>query len=207
MGIRERKEKAKKELKLRILNAASQMIINDGFENFSVRKLADVIEYSPTTIYLYFKNKADLLIELGKAGDSEYYRRVNNISSKTKKLPVAYLKEIIKIISYLAIENPNIYRIRNTRQIAAKKSKILEKGGMAQVPSRKYSDVFQCIKQCVEEGVFEPVDVEIAAISLISAIQGMISMVIENPELPKKRISKIVDSVTEIQIRGLMKQG
>ncbi|MGL1180856.1 TetR/AcrR family transcriptional regulator, partial [Vibrio parahaemolyticus] len=57
MGINERKEKQKLELKRLILDASMKLFVEEGFENVSIRKIADLIEYSPTTIYLYFKDK------------------------------------------------------------------------------------------------------------------------------------------------------
>ncbi|MFX8778120.1 helix-turn-helix domain-containing protein, partial [Acinetobacter baumannii] len=61
MGINERKEKQKLELKRLILDASMKLFVEEGFENVSIRKIADLIEYSPTTIYLYFKDKNEIL--------------------------------------------------------------------------------------------------------------------------------------------------
>src|SRR5215469_5578607 len=61
MGVQERRAREKKELRQEILDAARDLFVHDGFENVSMRKIADKIEYSPTTIYLYFQDKADLL--------------------------------------------------------------------------------------------------------------------------------------------------
>lgn len=61
MGVQERRAREKKELRQEILDAAREMFVRDGFENVSMRKIAEKIEYSPTTIYLYFQDKADLL--------------------------------------------------------------------------------------------------------------------------------------------------
>ena len=61
MGVQERRAREKKELRQEILDAAREMFVEDGYENVSMRKIAEKIEYSPTTIYLYFRDKADLL--------------------------------------------------------------------------------------------------------------------------------------------------
>src|SRR6185295_8761728 len=61
MGVQERREREKKELRQEILDAARDLFIREGFENVSMRKIAEKIEYSPTTIYLHFVDKADLL--------------------------------------------------------------------------------------------------------------------------------------------------
>src|SRR3974390_747218 len=61
MGVKERKAREKTHLRQEILMAASELFVKEGFENVSMRRIAEKIEYSPTTIYLYFKDKAELL--------------------------------------------------------------------------------------------------------------------------------------------------
>ncbi|QUI24398.1 TetR/AcrR family transcriptional regulator [Vallitalea pronyensis] len=61
MGISNRREREKKELRKKIFDSASQLIIEHGYEKFSIRKLANAIEYSPAMIYNYFKNKDDII--------------------------------------------------------------------------------------------------------------------------------------------------
>ena len=61
MGVHERRAREKKELRQEILDAARDLFLREGYENVSMRKIAEKIEYSPTTIYLYFQDKADLL--------------------------------------------------------------------------------------------------------------------------------------------------
>ena len=61
MGVKERRARERAQLRQQILSAARELFVNEGYENVSMRKIANKIEYSPTTIYLYFKDKADLL--------------------------------------------------------------------------------------------------------------------------------------------------
>src|SRR5579871_605942 len=68
MGIAERKEKQKLEIRKMILEASMRLFVEEGFENVSIRKIADLIEYSPTTVYLYFKDKDEIFYELHNVG-------------------------------------------------------------------------------------------------------------------------------------------
>ncbi|MBI5233035.1 MAG: helix-turn-helix transcriptional regulator [Deltaproteobacteria bacterium] len=61
MGISERREKEKKEMRGLILETAMELFLDEGFENVSLRRRADKIEYSPATIYLYYKDKDEIL--------------------------------------------------------------------------------------------------------------------------------------------------
>lgn len=60
MGVTERRLREKEEMRSRILAAAAELFVEEGYESVSMRRIADKIEYSPSTIYLYFKDKADV---------------------------------------------------------------------------------------------------------------------------------------------------
>ncbi len=47
-----------------IREKAMEMIVSEGFDGFSMQKLARAANVSPATIYIYFKNKEDLLNSL-----------------------------------------------------------------------------------------------------------------------------------------------
>ena len=64
MGITERKEKQKQDIKKMILDASVKLFVEDGFEHVTMRKIADLIEYSPTTVYLYFKDKNEIFFHI-----------------------------------------------------------------------------------------------------------------------------------------------
>ena len=61
MGIAERKQKEKEKLRRKILNTAKDILIEKGLSKLTMRAVAERIDYSPTTIYLYFKNKEEIL--------------------------------------------------------------------------------------------------------------------------------------------------
>jgi AcrR family transcriptional regulator len=60
MGISQRREREQEQLRRKIFDAASELFAQEGYQNVSMRKIAERIEYSPTTIYLYFKDKNEL---------------------------------------------------------------------------------------------------------------------------------------------------
>ena len=64
MGVKERKERQKIEMKDLILQSAHQLFLEKGFEEVSIRNIAEAIEYSPATIYLYFKDKDEIFYAL-----------------------------------------------------------------------------------------------------------------------------------------------
>ena len=68
MGIAERREREKEALRTRIVEAARDIVSEEGLDALSMRAIAQRAEYSPATIYLYFRDKEALLREVIQAG-------------------------------------------------------------------------------------------------------------------------------------------
>jgi AcrR family transcriptional regulator len=68
MGIAERREREKEALRTRILEAARDIVSEEGLNALSMRAIADRIEYSPATLYLYFRDKDELVREVVRTG-------------------------------------------------------------------------------------------------------------------------------------------
>ncbi|RZM30179.1 MAG: TetR/AcrR family transcriptional regulator, partial [Pedobacter sp.] len=68
MGSKERIQRLKDDTRLNILEAALQIVKEEGWQSLSMRKIADVIEYTAPIIYEYFTNKEGILLELTRKG-------------------------------------------------------------------------------------------------------------------------------------------
>ncbi|GGA94106.1 TetR/AcrR family transcriptional regulator [Puia dinghuensis] len=68
MGITDRKLRQKEEVRASILETAWEMIVTEGWQSFSIRKIADAIEYSVPVIYSHFENKDAILLEFNRKG-------------------------------------------------------------------------------------------------------------------------------------------
>lgn len=89
MGIAERRQRDKENLRRQILDAARGLFVTEGYEAVTLRKIASAIEYSPTTIYLYFADKDAILVELAEEGFgilTEYLTRTRTITDPIERL-------------------------------------------------------------------------------------------------------------------------
>src|SRR5882724_7399258 len=109
MGVRERRAREKRFLRQEILDAASELFVKEGFENVSMRRIADRIEYSPTTIYLYFKDKAELLESICQETFSKLTERLTKILEQPGD-PTDRLKRGLMAYIEFGLENPHHYR-------------------------------------------------------------------------------------------------
>ncbi|WP_027891763.1 TetR/AcrR family transcriptional regulator [Calidithermus chliarophilus] len=95
----ERREQQKQELRRTILEAATRLFEEQGYEGFSLRQVAEAIGYSPTAIYLYFADKDDLLFAVCQQGFAEFtealqqaYRSTPDPLERVEALGRAYLE-------------------------------------------------------------------------------------------------------------------
>lgn len=68
MGIIDRKQRQKEEVRSSILDTAWDLVVTEGWHSFSIRKIADAIEYSVPVIYSHFENKDAILLEFNRKG-------------------------------------------------------------------------------------------------------------------------------------------
>eukprot|EP01156_Anaeramoeba_ignava_P003342 Anaeramoba_ignava/a221986_9.p1 GENE.a221986_9~~a221986_9.p1 ORF type:complete len:213 (-),score=-0.67 a221986_9:772-1410(-) len=68
MGISERKQREKERRKSEILDAAEKLFFSKGFDETTMDDVAENAELSKGTLYLYFKNKEELFLELSYRG-------------------------------------------------------------------------------------------------------------------------------------------
>ena len=74
MGIPERRERERKELRQKILNAARELLVKRGYEAVTMREIAKRIEYSATALYKHFVDKDALVRELCREDFSAFAR-------------------------------------------------------------------------------------------------------------------------------------
>ncbi len=82
MGIAERKLRQKEEMRTAILEAAWQLVLADGWQSLSIRKIAEAIEYSVPVIYHHFENKDAILLEFTRQGFQQLTQEVEEACQK-----------------------------------------------------------------------------------------------------------------------------
>src|ERR1700752_2208141 len=110
MGITERRAREKEVLRTKILDAAGQLFVEEGFPNVSLRKIADRIEYSPATIYLYFRDKNELFTSLCYDTFSQLKEELERIETSEKDY-VAGLREGLRFYIQFGLEHPHHYML------------------------------------------------------------------------------------------------
>lgn len=110
MGIAERKIRRKEEVRLAILDAAWSLAIEDGWQNLSIRKIADAIEYSVPVIYDHFQNKEAILHEFTRRGFHTLSLEMESVKLQSED-PAVQLESMAYAYWNFAFENKEYYQL------------------------------------------------------------------------------------------------
>lgn len=206
MGIAERRTRHKASLRNEILEAARTLFVEEGYDAVSMRKVAQRIEYSPTTIYLHFKDKGELFQAICEEMFAKLSRKLEAQAKKRAADPtpdpIAALREGLQIYAKFALKNPEHYTV----------TFMLPRNQVAPFDGSTGQQAFQFLRNgvtgCVDAGVFrQDVDIEAASQSLWAAVHGVVALLIAKCDrFPFIKAERLVDETIDTMIRGLRRQ-
>lgn len=171
MGISDRKEREKQEMKQLIIDAAMRMFVEDGYEKTSIRNIADKIEYSPGTIYLYYKDKDELLYAVQKEAFSKMFETFQR--EATSRSPWKRLEQIAYSYVNFGINHPDLYDLMFI--IRAPMNTAEERGDWDNGDAC-FNYLTDAIGECMEKGLLRYTDPRVAALSIWSMGHGLVSL-------------------------------
>lgn len=170
MGVAERKERHREDLKNEILKAARELFNEKGFEATSMRNIAEKIEYSPATIYLYYQNKNDIIHALHRDGFNQLNKSFQSVA--IEKSPFERLKSLGRVYLQFAIENPDVYNLlfvmkEPMEHLATCQDEDWDEG------DRAFDILFQTVTQCQSDGYFGGMEPHSLSLMIWSTVHGL----------------------------------
>ena len=176
MGVKERREREKSETRDKILDAARELFVTEGFEGVSMRKVAEKIEYSPTAIYVHFADKEELFRELCH----QDYARLAQVfqSSVMSTNPIERLKQIGAIYIDFGTRYPNHYKFMFMTSHPPHEPDEVDREMMGNPEMDAYAFLKWAVQQALDESCFreELTDAELISQTLWASVHGVISL-------------------------------
>ena len=173
MSSADRKAREKEELKALILKASMKLFVEKGIEQTTIRNIADAIDYSIGTVYVYFKDKNAILHALHTQCFSELRGQFNVLNSV--KNPMERLKAMGQIYIQYAKDNPDKYDLMFSlkepmeflNEIEAKE---WDEGAAA------FDVLRTTVQECIKSGHFKGHKLEPLSYMIWSCVHGMCSL-------------------------------
>jgi len=176
MGTKERRARKKSETRDKILDAARELFVTEGYEGVSMRRLAEKIEYSPTAIYVYFADKSQLFHELCRE-DFAHLQEVMT-SSAMPSDPIARLRQIGRNYMEFGVRYPNHYRFIFMTPHPPHEPDEEDREIMGDPEMDAYAFLKLAVQQAIDAGHFraELSDADLISQTVWAGVHGVISL-------------------------------
>jgi AcrR family transcriptional regulator len=187
-----RRAHQREHLRREILDAASAEFASAGYEQLSMRKLAAQLGCAPGTLYLYFRDKDELLRAVVDESFAELLRTLKAIPSEGD--PLTCLKAKMRAYIDFGLSNPNHYKC----------AFVLPSVRPAPYsPHPAFAELVSAVSAYAQQGFIGEGDVELASQVLWSCIHGLTSLLIARPNFPWVEKEKLIDELIETAIAGV----
>ncbi len=201
MSINGRKQNEKDKLRRKILNTARDIVIGQGINKLTMRAIAKKINYSPTTIYLYFKNKEELTFHLLEYSFQILVEALQKGDLQTFPDSLARLKAGLTVYINNGLKNPNFYKIMTTTVLKTRDPEmILKKGSMNE---KSFLMLQKGVELCLKDKKLKQDNPFNIAKTLWVAIHGITMLIIDTPEFPWGDKDQFISNYLDVLIKGL----
>lgn len=173
MAISDRKAREKEDLKALILSGAKKLFVEKGIEQTTIRNIADAIDYSVGTVYVYFKDKNAIFHALHTQGFvqlSSEFKVLSHVSN-----PMERLRAMGKVYINFALQNPDMYDLMFN--LKAPMEFLNDTKEEEWNEGKATFDVLRTtVGHCMENGHFKGHDLEPTAFMIWSMVHGMCSL-------------------------------
>jgi len=171
MGIQQRKEREREDLRRKIIEAATELFREESYATVSMRKIAKRVEYSVGTLYLYYKDKDELLMAVQSAAFERAFSFIHQLQETED--PVERLRNLGERYLRFGMENPDLYRLMFMMEHPMQ---AMKEGDAWHAGIALHNLLTSIVKECVAAGRISTEDPDRLSFALWSLVHGMVSL-------------------------------
>ena len=207
MGVRDRRARQKQLLRQQILDAARELLVHDGYEQLSMRRVAERIDYSPTAIYLHFKDKQELVLSLCEESFARLVHELETLAGDYPDPLVRLRKGMERYIAF-GLKNPNHYIPAFVLPPPADLDVKRQQAMLS--PQSNGIRALATLRDTIADGVkakkLRKVDSDITARSTWAALHGITSLLIVHDHFPWGDRVRVIQSLLDSLVDGLRRR-
>lgn len=202
MGVRERRARQKTLLRQEILDAARDILVREGYERLTMRNVARKIDYSPTAIYLHFKDRDDLVFSLCEELMAGLVRELQAVARQHADPLVALKKGLRRYVDF-GLAHPEHY----TATFIVPHGRNPEVDDRYREPETMSMQAFgflpRLVSECVRQKKLAKIDVEAASRALWAGVHGMTSLLIVMPTFDWGSQDRVINQLIAMLVDGM----
>ncbi|HWA61131.1 MAG TPA: TetR/AcrR family transcriptional regulator [Caulobacteraceae bacterium] len=185
-----------------ILLAAERIFVADGYEGATIRKIADEVGVSSTALYMHFRDKDEILLEIC----TEAMQSLLQINSDISAQPidsVARVRMMLEAYVRFGLAHPNTYRLvfctTPSPNSLLKPNSIQKQEATNEIGAQCFERFSGVVREIAAEGRLRTGDPKTVAQTLWVACHGMAAMMITKPSFdwaePEEFMRVMVDGL------------
>ncbi|MCC5941403.1 MAG: TetR/AcrR family transcriptional regulator [Balneolaceae bacterium] len=189
-------------LREEILEVSKDILIKDGFGKMSMRRIARRADVTATSIYLYFRNKDDLLLALIQESIDDLKEALEEVVDPSKDF-IQQLEDMARAYIRFALDHPREYEIIY----------MVRPEEMPKYPREKFNEVrsaYELLADIIDRGKQENIiDVDdplISAYTIWAQIHGVVSVMLNKRLDTRVPREKFTDQAVDHIIKGFIIQ-
>lgn len=187
-----RREKESLQMRENIIKAAKRVIQDEGFDQLSMRKIAKHLDYAPSILYYYFKNKEELQMAIMQDGYGKIvhavmqaYQSESKGIDKLKIMTKAYIDAATKMSDeFIQVQ-------LNSSEITLKHTSSLFEGALKEKPALQM--LGKAISEIDRSEMLSEEQIELKAQLIAVSTLGLIVKLIVEKNIEEKQISRLID--------------
>jgi AcrR family transcriptional regulator len=203
MGIKERHERDREAVRRAILDAARELFVAEGFNNVSIRKIAERIEYSPAAIYGYFPSKDDIFFALAEEGFRLLCDRgVGPRAARADQAPsLDQIRGIFTRLYEFSRDQPQYFALMFVDRSVPRISREYERFAFAR---EMKGNIVKEIAACADAGLLpQSLDPAVAMRALMIGVIGVAVLRLSDRLAPGENADQLAEDTLKLTLAGL----
>jgi AcrR family transcriptional regulator len=201
MGIKERQERDRETVRRSILDAARELFVKESYQNVSIRKIAERIEYSPAAIYGYFPAKDDIFFALAEEGYRLLHGEPGDLPPLTDLPPLDRVRTMLLRFYQFSEEQPQYFALMFVDRSVPRINREYERFAFAHEGKRL---LLQELQACIDAGALPAsLDPHTALRLLSSGLLGVAVLRLSDRLAPGESGEDLARDLLDTTIAGL----
>ena len=206
----DRRSREKADVQERILAAARGLFALHGYEQVTMRQIADAIEYTPGALYVHFKDKRDLMLALCRHDFAQFHELLQGLLQDEPD-PVVRIWKMGGRYMEFARRHPRHYELMFLTKCPAGVEPDPEDLARIEDPSQNgYAFLILCVHEALNAGKLRPelTDALVVAQTLWGTLHGASALYITFEQDPWVRLAPFEQAALLARanvLRGLLR--
>lgn len=202
-GRSQRKAKGSGHLRrAEIIEAASRIFLECGYEGATIRKIADAVGVSSTALYMHFSDKSEILVEICQTAFAQLIA-VNSELAALDMEPVARVRRMLEAYLDFAFTHPNAYQLVFCFTGAALTPE--REASLEELGRRCYALFLGAVQGIGDAGMLKSKDVDAAAQISWAGTHGLATLLLTRPNFQWADRETLAPLMLDALFNGLIK--